>query len=50
MCLGRVFGIKIPLVQPQLPEEINQQLHMSNNQIQIQLSLKLQQQQQSLLA
>ena len=48
--MGRVFGIKIPLIQPQLPEEINQQLQPSDNQIQIQLLLKLQQQQQSLLA
>ncbi|KAB1212046.1 Auxin response factor 5 [Morella rubra] len=34
------------LVQPQLPDQVNRQLQMSDNQIQIQLLQKLQQQQQ----
>ena len=34
------------LIQPQLPDQVNQQLQMSENQIQIQLFQKLQQQQQ----
>ncbi|KAH7527824.1 hypothetical protein FEM48_Zijuj05G0007500 [Ziziphus jujuba var. spinosa] len=39
------------VIQPQLPDQINQQLqHLPDNQLQLQLLQKLQQQQQSLLA
>ncbi|KAF5445628.1 hypothetical protein F2P56_034667 [Juglans regia] len=38
------------LIQPQLPDHVNQQLQISDNQIQIQLLQRLQQQQQSILA
>ncbi|KAJ8753116.1 hypothetical protein K2173_017666 [Erythroxylum novogranatense] len=38
------------LLQPQLPDHVNQQFQMSDNQIQLQLLQKLQQQKQSILA
>ncbi|XP_040998359.1 auxin response factor 19-like isoform X3 [Juglans microcarpa x Juglans regia] len=38
------------LIQPQLPDHVNQQLQISDNQIQIQLLQRLQQQQQPILA